>query len=635
MCHAQDMHISSNKLQDLARLVRYFIIRATTAAGSGHPSSSLSATDLMTTLFFGGFFHTRLKDPDHHLNDRLIFSKGHAAPLLYSLYTAAGAITEEELLTLRKFGSRIEGHPTMQFPWTEAATGSLGQGLSIGMGMAIHAKQEGLPYRTFVLVGDSELAEGSNWEAFQLAEYYQLNNLIAIIDVSRLGQRGETMVGHHVKVHEQRLKSFGWKTIMVDGHSIKHICKAYKQALKETKHPVAIIAKTIKGKGVSFIENKEGWHGRALTSDEAEKALQALGTVQNGLRGMVPQSVMDKKEQTLHSEIQAYNRHAKPHPVSGYTLGQMVATRKAYGQALVNIAPDFPQLVALDAETSNSTGAETFKKIYPDRFLEMFIAEQNMVGAALGLSRRGKIPFVSTFAAFLSRAHDQIRMSQYSNSNIKFVGSHAGVSIGEDGASQMALEDIAMFRSMLGSVVLYPSDAQSTDMLVRGAAEHHGNVYIRTTRRDTPVLYGPYEQFPIGGSKVLRSSTADVVTILGAGVTLHEALKAYDLLKAEGVTVRVIDLYSIKPLDVFTLERAARETQALVVVEDHFVEGGIAEAVRSSLSHSTVPLYSLAVRHIPQSGTSDQLLAFESIDATAIVTQVKAHLASYASLHRG
>lgn len=619
------MHISSKKLKELAKLVRSYIIRSTTAAGSGHPSSSLSATDLLTTLFFGGFFHTRIKDPNFHGNDRLIFSKGHAAPLFYSLYAAAGAITEDELLTLRQFGSRLEGHPTMHFPWTEAATGSLGQGLSLGVGMAINAKYiEGLPYKTFVLLGDSEMAEGSNWEAMQLAAHYKLNNLVGMIDVNRLGQRGETMYGHKVKAYQKRVAAFGWKTIVVDGHSVRQVSSAFRRALVEKKQPMMIIAKTIKGKGVTLMANKEGWHGKALSKEESMQALADLGVVKSGLRGMVPAPVMTKQQHTTYHRIhkEQYHRQHAAAPAT-YVLGQPVATRKAYGQALVELFPSHQDIVVLDAETSNSTGADTFKKAYPNRFFEMFIAEQNMVGVALGLSRRGKIPFVSTFAAFFSRAHDQIRMSQYSHGNVKFVGSHVGCSIGEDGASQMGLEDIALFRSMLNSVVLYPSDAVATNALVCVAAEHRGNVYIRTTRKDVPVIYAPIEKFVIGGSKTLRSTMNDAVTIVAAGVTLYEALKAYEVLRAENILVRVIDVYSVKPIDSLALERAARESQAIVVVEDHFAEGGIADAVRSALPSSSTPIHSLAVRHMPQSGTSDELMAMEGVNAAAIAVRVR------------
>src|SRR3989344_2616548 len=547
------------KLKELPKLIRYYCLVSTSAAGSGHPTSSLSATDLMTALFFGGFFRFDLKRPNYANNDRLIFSKGHASPLFYSLYAAAGVVTEKELLTLRKFGSALEGHPTPAFRYTEAATGSLGQGLSIGVGMALNAKLDKLPYRTYVLLGDSEMAEGSQWEAIQIAAHYKLNNLIAILDVNRLGQRGQTMYGHDVKAYKKRVSAFGWKTIVINGHNFNEITKAFATVQAVTDRPVMIIAKTVKGKGVLFIENKDGWHGKALSAIELKKALKELGSINNKLRGELtkPEKIVIQslKPQTMDSQ-------------ASYKLGEEVATRKAYGNALARIYPKYPNIVVLDAEVSNSTFAEVFKEKYPARFFEMFIAEQNMVGAALGFSRRGKIPFVSTFAAFLTRAFDQIRMSQYSGANIKFAGSHVGVSIGEDGASQMGLEDIAMFRGVLGSIVLYPSDAVSTEKLVEEMAKHKGISYLRTTRAATPVLYSATQQFSIGGSKILRQSRKDVVTIVAAGITLHEALAADGELKKEGTLIRVIDLYSVKPIDKKTLGRAAKETGGIITVED-------------------------------------------------------------------
>jgi transketolase len=600
-----------NNISELAKLIRYYSLVSTTAAGSGHPTSSLSATDLMATLFFGGFFKADLDKPVFENNDRLIFSKGHASPLFYSLYAAAGKVSEEEMLSLRKFGSRLEGHPTMQFPYTEAGTGSLGQGLSIGIGMALNAKLDQLPYKTFVLLGDSEMAEGSVWEAIQIAAHYNLDNLVGIIDVNRLGQRGETMYGHDVDGYAQRVGAFGWKTIVVDGHDVKEITAAYEKALKTKNAPTMIIAKTLKGKGISFIEDKDGWHGKALNKEELEKALAELGPVDTKLHG-----VLEKPEAV---KVPALKTEA-PKDVA-YKMGDMIATRKAYGNALVRLAASNPKLVVLDAEVSNSTYSEFIKKTHPERFFEMYIAEQNMVGAALGFSRRGKIPFVSTFAAFFTRAADQIRMAQYGAGNIKFSGSHAGVSIGEDGASQMALEDLSMFRAQLGSVVLYPSDAVSTERLVELMASHEGNMYIRTTRKETPVMYAADEKFTIGGSKVLKQSSNDVVTVVAAGITVVEALAAHEQLQKNGVSIRVIDLYSVKPLDIETLKKAAAETKAIITVEDHYVEGGLGEAVASALSEAgaTTPVHKLAVRHMPKSGKPTELMKYEEIDASAIV----------------
>lgn len=620
--------MNSALLKKLARLVRYYSLVSTTAAGSGHPSSSLSAADLMATLMFGGFFYADLDNPARPTNDRLIFSKGHASPLFYSLYAAAGAVTEAELLTMRQFGSPLEGHPAMAFRYTEAATGSLGQGLSVGVGMALNAKYlDRLPYRTWVLLGDSEMTEGSVWEAVELAAHYRLSNLVGVLDGNRLGQRGETMVGHRLREYQKRLRAFGWKTITVDGHDVAKIAAAYRVAVRERGRPIMVIAKTFKGKGVSLMENNNGWHGKALSKDELASTLKEFGPVDKNIRGIVKLPLAIRP-----SKLYAKLKFQSPKPAvrsqqseAQYSIGEKVATRKAYGQALVDLAPRYPNLVVLDAEVSNSTFAETFKKIHPERFFEMFVAEQNMAGAALGLSRRGKIPFVSSFAAFLTRAHDQIRMCQYSDANIKFVGSHVGVSIGEDGASQMGLEDLAMFRALHGSTVLYPADAVATKKLVAAAAEKPGLVYLRTTRSDTPVLYKSDEAFPIGGSKTLRESGGDAVTVVAAGITLYEALAAYEILKKEGISIRIIDLYSIKPLDVATLKRAARETKGIITAEDHYPEGGLGEAVAAALSTERllVPVHRLAVVNLPRSGRPTELLAFEHIDRSAIVTAVK------------
>ena len=602
------------KLKEIAKLVRYWIIQSTTEAGSGHPTSSLSATDLMVGLLFGGIFQFNVQKPSFHNNDRLIFSKGHASPLFYSIWAATGAISAKKLLTLRQFGSSLEGHPTMDFPFTEAATGSLGQGLSIGLGMALKAKYiDGLPYRTYVLLGDSEMAEGSVWEALQLATHYKLNNLVGVLDVNRLGQRGETMYGHNIKAYKQRIQSFGWQVITINGHTMSQVTSAYQQAAKSKNKPVMIIAKTLKGKGVPLVEDKDNWHGKALSPEQFIAAAKSLGNVDQKIRGIIP------SPKNIKSKLGASSRNKKI-PIAKFD--EPISTRKAYGQSLVRIANRFPEIVALDGETSNSTFADIFKKAYPKRFFEMYIAEQNMAGAALGLSRRGAIPFVSTFAAFFTRAFDQIRMSQYSDANIKFVGSHAGVSIGEDGASQMALEDLAMFRTLLGSVVLYPSDGVSTDKLVEAAAQHRGIVYIRTTRSDTPILYNQSDVFKIGGSQVVRQSSHDKVTIVAAGITLHEALAAHDVLKKKGLSTRVIDLYSLKPIDTKTLRQAAQETEAIITVEDHYAEGGLGEAVQSALASELIPITKLAVTKMPKSGQAQELLNYEGISKNAIVRAV-------------
>jgi transketolase len=644
----------NNNLPELAKLIRYYSLASTTAAGSGHPTSSLSAADVMTVLMFGGFFRADLNQPEYVNNDRLIFSKGHASPLFYSLYAVAGqapttpsasgghpslkkegissvlkrAMEPEEMLTLRKMGSRLEGHPTMLFPYTEVPTGSLGQGLSVGVGMALTAKADKLSYKTYVLLGDSEMAEGSVWEAMACASFYKLNNLVAILDCNRLGQRGETMYGHQTEVYQKRAESFGWQTAVIDGHDFNAIKMAFLKA-QSAVGPLMIIAKTLKGKGVSFIENKDGWHGKALSKEELEKAVLELGTLDKNLIGEVAMP-----EQAVSCQLSADSKMQ----FTDYPKDKAVATRRAYGNALVNLVAVDDRVVVLDAETSNSTYAELVKKTHPEKFFEMFIAEQNMVGVASGFSRRGKIPFVSTFAAFFSRAFDQIRMSQYAHANIKFVGSHAGCSIGEDGSSQMALEDIAMFRTNLNGVVLYPSDAVSTEKLVAEAAKHQGNVYIRTTRKDTAILYSSQQSavssqqdglvghdFKIGGSCTIRSSDKDKVTVIGAGVTLHEALAAYEELKKDGINIRVIDLYSIKPIDIRALQKAAKETKAIITVEDHFPEGGIGEAVASVLSQMSnvkCQMLHLAVTKEPHSAKPDELLAYEEIDKNAIIKKV-------------
>jgi len=602
------------RLTDIARLIRYYILKATTHAGSGHPTSSLSATELMTALVFGGIFRYDPNNPDHPNNDRIIFSKGHASPLYYAIWAVAGRLSEKDMLTYRQFGSSLEGHPTPAFRYVDAATGSLGQGLSIGVGMAINAKYlDKLPYRTYVLLGDSEMAEGSQWEAIQIAAHYKLDNLIGILDVNRLGQRGETMYGHDLEAYGNRIRSFGWKTLLVDGHSLSEVRAALMKIDERSDRPIMIIAKTIKGKGVSFVEDQNGFHGKALSEEDLDKALKALGDVDTSLRG----------------EIRAPEDIRPPSMESGsagrinYTAEESVPTRNAYGNALNRIYARFPRIVSIDGEVSNSTRAAYFKKEHSERFFEMYIAEQNMAGVALGLSCRGKIPFVSSFAAFLSRAYDQIRMSQYSDANIKFVGSHGGVSIGQDGPSQMGLEDLAFFRTLFGSTVLYPCDAVSTERLVEEAAAYRGIAYIRTTRMATPILYDADESFPIGGSKVLKQSDSDAATVIAAGVTVHEALEAWQTLQESGVSIRVIDLYSVKPVDVGTLKRAAAETDHLITVEDHSAQGGLADAVREALTLEGVRLHALAVRKKPKSGKPRELLDFEEISGKAIVEKVK------------
>jgi transketolase len=601
--------------RELGQQLRVDSVRAAAVTKSGHPTSSMSGADLMAVLLAN---HLRydFDDPDDPRNDHLIFSKGHASPLLYSMYKAAGAITDEELLTFRKFGSRLEGHPTPVLPWVDVATGSLGQGLPYGVGIALAGKRlDKLPYRTWVLCGDSEMAEGSMWEAFEHAWHEKLDNLTAIIDVNRLGQRGETMHGWDLDSYANRAEAFGWHAIEIDGHDVEAIDRAYAEAEKTTGVPTVIVAKTIKGKGVKAVENKDGFHGKAL--DDPEAAIEELGGIRN-ITIDVPKPEGDRPT--------VPPTDSKPVELPLYEVGgDEVATRKAYGDALKAVGDARGDVVALDGEVSNSTYAEIFRDAHPERYFEMYIAEQQMVAAAVGIQVRKWKPFASSFAAFFSRAYDFVRMAAISRANIKLCGSHAGVSIGEDGPSQMALEDLAAFRAVHSSTVLYPSDANQTAKLVEAMVDLDGIVFLRTTRANTAVIYEPDDDFPVGGSKVVRSSDEDDVTLIGAGITLHEALKAADALAEEGVTARVIDLYSVKPIDEETLRAAAEATGRFVVVEDHWPEGGLAEAVLSVFADSEERprVEHLAVRDMPGSGKPEELLAAAGIDAEHIASAAR------------
>lgn len=611
---------STTTLHDLAKLLRYNILTSTTAAGSGHPTSSLSAVELMTVLFFNGIYHYDLENPEYIFNDRFILSKGHAAPLLYSLYQAAGVVSHEELLTLRKFDSVLEGHPTPRFKYVDVASGSLGQGLSVGMGMALgvkihikNAKIEREPH-VWVLLGDSEMAEGQVWEALELAAYYKLNNLTAIVDVNRLGQRGETMLGWDIEKYAKRAEAFGWSAVIVDdGHDVEKIQSAYKQALDSTDKPVIIVAKTVKGKGISFLENTDNWHGKCLPKEKLDVALSELGEVNSSIRGKIQEPEKISIDNKTTTEVKTEPKYAKD---------VLVATREAYGDALIEICKNNPEVTVLDGETSNSTFSETVKKTNPEQFFEMFIAEQNMVSASVGLSKLGFTPFISTFAAFFTRTFDQIRMASYSEANIKIVGSHAGVSIGQDGPSQMALEDISMMRSISNSIVIYPSDAVSAFKLFEQIFTQKGIVYVRTTREKTPILYNSNDEFKIGGSKTLFQSNDDTSVIFAAGITLHETVKAYQQLKKEGISVAVVDLYSIKPLDTDTIQRLSQKIKNVIVVEDHYASGGIGEAVKSVIKDD-VNFIHLAVRKTPRSGTSQELMAYEEINAENIIRSAR------------
>jgi transketolase len=589
--------------QELGQQLRVDSVRAAAAAGSGHPTSSMSAADLMAVLL-DRYFHYDFEHPDNPANDHLIFSKGHASPLVYSLFKAAGAIDDEELLTFREFGSRLEGHPTPVVPWVDVATGSLGQGLPIAVGIALAGKQlDRLPYRVWALCGDSEMAEGSMWEAFEHAAHSRLDNLTAIIDVNRLGQRGETMHGWDLESYVRRAEACDWHAITIDGHDVAAIDAAYAEAVGLEGRPTVIVARTLKGKGVQAVEDKGGMHGKPL--DDPSEAVAELGG-----------------ERNLRVQV-AVPEPAEPHAFEAGELelprsevGSEVATRKAYGDALTAVGAADGRVVALDGEVSNSTYSEIFKAAHPERFFEMYIAEQQMVAAAVGLQVRGWKPFASTFAAFLTRAYDFIRMAAVSRATIALSGSHAGVSIGEDGPSQMALEDLAMMRAVGGSTVLYPCDGNQTAKLVAAMAGLDGISYIRTTRSATPVVYEPDEEFPVGGSRVLRSSEEDDVTLVGAGITVVEALAAADALAAEGIAARVMDCYSVKPIDGEGLHDAAAATGAIVTVEDHWPEGGLGEAVLAALAeleeHPRVEV--LGVDGMPTSGKPAELLAAAGID---------------------
>jgi len=578
----------------------------------------MSAADLLAVLM-SKYLRYDFDHPENPNNDHLIFSKGHASPLLYSVYKAAGALSDEELLTFREFHSRLQGHPTPQIPWVDVATGSLGQGLPIGVGVALAGKYlDKLPYHVWVLCGDSEMAEGSMWEAFQHAAHYKLDNLTAILDMNRLGQTRETMDGWHGDHYAARAEAFGWHAIQIDGHNPEEIDKAYAEALDQADQPTLIIAKTKKGRGVSFLEDVDGMHGKPVPGDEVQAALDELGDVDDLLVD-VRKPDPGQGENFTPGVTGELNLPA-------WEVGDEEATRGAYGAALKALGGAREDVVALDGEVSNSTKSEEFAKEYPDRYFEMFIAEQQMISAAVGMSVRHRVPFASSFAAFLSRAYDFIRMAAISRANIRLSGSHAGVSIGEDGPSQMALEDVAMMRAVHGSTVLQPCDANQTARLVAEMADKDGIVFLRTLRPKTPVIYDASEDFPIGGSKTVRSSDDDAVTVVASGITLHEATKAADELQESGIAVRVIDAYSIKPIDGDTIRAAARATDGKVVaVEDHWPEGGLGEAVLSALSEESDALHfeHLAVGIMPGSGSSAELMDAAGISANHIVDAVR------------
>jgi transketolase len=597
--------------RELAQQLRVDSVRCSAEAGSGHPTSSMSAAELMAVLLDG---HLRLNidNPNDPGSDHLIFSKGHASPLYYSCLKAAGAIDDDELLSYRKHGSRLEGHPTPVLPWVDVATGSLGQGLPIAVGLALCAKRlDRVPSRAWALCGDSELSEGSIWEAFDHASFEKLDNLIAIVDVNRLGQTGETMHGWHLDLYAERARAFGWEAIEVDGHDVEAIDEAFTRAAGETGGPTVVLARTVKGRGVTEVEDKPGKHGKPL--EDPDRAIKELGG-----------------ERDLHVSVAAPERPRERHrfdPPGGepptFDPGEEVPTRKAYGQALKALGDTRGDVVALDGEVSNSTYSEVFREAHPDRYFEMYIAEQQMIAAAVGIQRRGWKPFASTFAAFLTRAYDFVRMAAVSRANLRLCGSHAGVSIGEDGPSQMGLEDLAAFRAVHSSTVLYPCDANQTVRLVELMADRDGISYLRTHRGGTPVIYKPEERFEIGGSRTVREG--DDITLVGAGVTLHEALAAAERLEDDGVHARVIDVYSVKPIDADTLGRAAAETGAIVTAEDHWIEGGLGDAVLAALAEAgeSARVRKLGVRGMPGSGKPHELMREAGIDADAIATAAR------------
>ena len=578
----------------------------------------MSAAEVVATLFFSEMRFDP-KDPHNPYSDRFVLSKGHAAPILYAAWAEAGLFPRSELLELRQIGSDLEGHPTPRLSFVDVATGSLGQGVCAAIGIALNARRIGSDYRTYVLLGDGEMAEGSVWEAGNAGVRHRLDNLCAIVDVNALGQSQATQFGHDTAAIASRWKAFGWHTIEVDGHDVQQLLNAYDEARRTAGAPTMIVASTLKGKGVSFIEGKDGWHGKALKKDEADKAVAEL---EQQMAPDAPMPEIRRPASSGHPPAAPADYSKMPPPA--YKLGDSVATREAWGTALATLGGVDPRVVALDADVKNSTFSDRFEKAHPDRFFEFFIAEQAMVGAAMGLAARGAIPFPSTFACFLTRASDFIRMAGISALNVKFAGSHAGISIGEDGPSQMALEDLAMMRAVPDCAVLYPCDAISAERLVVEMAQRPGMAYMRTSRPKTPVIYGVDEKFPIGGSKVLRQSSDDVATVIGAGVTVFEALKAHDQLKAEGIAIRVIDAYSVHPIDATTMIEAARATHGVVLtVEDHYAAGGVGDAVSEAVAPAGFAVRRLAVREVPRSGQPEELLDRYGISASHIVDAVR------------
>ena len=602
-------------LEDVATQLRVDSVRATTAAGSGHPTSCASAADLVAAIFFD-VMRFDLQAPRDPACDRFVLSKGHAAPLLYAAWAAVGALDRKDLVQLRQIDSDLEGHPTPRLPFVDVATASLGQGLGVGVGLAVGARMLGTDARVFVVLGDGEMAEGSVWEAAQMASHEKVENLVAIVDVNALGQSGPTMLGHDLKTYQRRLAAFGWRVNVIDGHDMKQVTAALRRATRGRGAPTAIVARTVKGKGLGDeVEGKEGWHGKPLPPDMAERVIASL---ESRLHRLPPPPIRRPRRRVGKTLLPT------PQPIAGKPPTGEIATRQAYGEALVRLGESDARVRALDGDVKNSTFAEKFKERFPERFVEGWIAEQNMVSVAAGLGAQGLIPFVTSFACFLERAADQIRMAGISRANVKLCGSHAGISIGEDGPSQMALEDLSMFRAVPEAVVFYPSDGVATDAAVQLAAARKGIVYIRTTRGKTAGLYREDEVFAVGTLKTLRRSERDRLAIVAAGITLHEALAAYDEMAKQGTAVRVIDLFCVKPLDAAALLEAARACDnRILTVEDHYPEGGLGDAVMEAVGTANVAVHRLAVREIPRSGPPKQLLERFGIGRGAILTKVR------------